>query len=269
MIEGKIGFIGVGSMGAALVYGLIRSGAVPAERVVAFDPVREQLEELVGEAGIRAAASNRELVEEVSVVVLAVKPQVMDEVLAPLAGAFTPDHLVVSIAAGIPTSFIEARVGEGVPVVRAMPNTPALLGVGAAAYCLGRHAVEAHGQKTSEILRGVGTVIQVPEAQMDVVTALSGSGPAYFFLLTEVLVEAAIKQGLPRSAALELACQTALGAARMMMESETEPALLRRHVTSPGGTTEAALSTLGRGGFDALVTEAIATATRRSRELSD
>jgi pyrroline-5-carboxylate reductase len=205
------------------------------------------------------------------VVVLAVKPQVLPGVAREIAAALADRHpLVVSIAAGIRSTDVARWVGDAVPVVRAMPNTPALIGCGATALYAGPGTEARHRELAESILRAAGSVTWVEsEPQMDAVTALSGSGPAYFFLLTEAMADAGTALGLPRDTARLLALETALGAARMSVESADDVAELRRRVTSPGGTTEAALAVLQEGGFGGLVDRAVRAACERSRELAD
>lgn len=265
----KIGFVGGGNMARSLVGGLIADG-MPPECLFVSEPDRTRRDALAGRFGVRVTGDNTGPAEWADVLVLAVKPQVMPEVARGLAsGLAGRAPLVVSIAAGIPTGHLAGWLGGSAPVVRAMPNTPALLRCGATALFPGEGVSSAQREQAEGILRAVGAVTWVDdEALMDVVTALSGSGPAYFFLLMESMAEAAGRLGLPREQARLLTLETALGAARMAMESDEEIGALRRGVTSPGGTTEAALERLQAGGFEALVSEALKAATDRGRELA-
>lgn len=266
----RISFIGGGNMARSLVGGLLADGAPPGTLQVAEpDPARRAA--LQADFGITVGADNAAAAAAAEVVVLAVKPQVAPDVAREIAAAVTAHGaLVISVAAGIRSSDLERWLGAGAPVVRAMPNTPALLGCGATVLYAGEGVSDAQRELAEGILRAVGSVSWVAqEDQMDAVTALSGSGPAYFFLLIESLADAATQQGLPQDLARLLAVETALGAARMALESEEPIDALRRRVTSPGGTTEAALQAFEDGGFRELVATALRRAEARSRELAD
>jgi len=266
----SIGFIGGGNMARSLVGGLIADGvAASAFTVSEPDPARRAA--LAERYGVAVTADNCQAAAGAEVVVLAVKPQVLPGVAREIAAALADRHpLVVSIAAGIRSTDVARWVGDAVPVVRAMPNTPALIGCGATALYAGPGTEARHRELAESILRAAGSVTWVEsEPQMDAVTALSGSGPAYFFLLTEAMADAGTALGLPRDTARLLALETALGAARMSVESADDVAELRRRVTSPGGTTEAALAVLQNGGFGSLVDRAVRAACERSRELAD
>ncbi len=263
---GPVAFIGGGNMARSLVAGLRRQG-VTADRIVVAEPQDALRQGLQAEFGIRVCAEGRDAIAGASVVVLAVKPQVMQAVCEGLRGALG-DAVVVSVAAGLTC----ARLSEwlGTPgVVRAMPNTPALLGAGATGL-FAPPQVNAAGRALAEaVLASAGLTRWIEdEALMDVVTALSGSGPAYFFLLVESLVAAAVARGLPRETAEALARQTALGAARMLAESGEPAEELRRRVTSPGGTTQAAVECFQAGGFVSLVADAVDAAVQRGRTLA-
>jgi pyrroline-5-carboxylate reductase len=265
----SIAFIGGGNMARSLVGGLITDG-VAAARLMAAEPDPDRRAALQQDFGIRVTADNAAAAAEADVVVLAVKPQVMPgvarELSRPLAGR---GALVISIAAGSASADLARWLGGTVPVIRAMPNTPALLRCSATVLCAGPGAGERHRELAESILRAVGSVSWIAdEAQMDTVTALSGSGPAYFFLLAEALADAAAAQGMAPELARLLAVETAVGAARMALESEEDIAALRARVTSPGGTTEAAMNALEAGGFRALVADALDQAQARSRELA-
>ena len=264
-----IAFIGGGNMARSLIGGLHKRG-LGGRGIQVAEPNADLRECLARDFGVTAHANNTEAVRHAFVWVFAVKPQVMRavaEALAPQAQAMRP--LVISIAAGITGVQLERWLGGDLPIVRAMPNTPALLGAGAT----GLHAnanVDAEGRKLAQaLLAAAGTTVWIPdEAQMDAVTALSGSGPAYVFLLAEAMQAAGVAQGLAPETARALALQTIFGAARMLVETREDAAVLRQRVTSPGGTTQAALETFEAGGFRDLVGGAIAAATARGRELS-
>ena len=262
-----IAFIGGGNMARSLIGGLIKSGA-PAASIRVADPVLEPLAPL----GVRATQDNATAAQGAAVIVLAVKPQVMETACRSIAGALAPDSapLVVSIAAGTTIANIERWLGRAHAVVRCMPNTPALLGVGATGMCANARVSTAQRASAERLLTAVGTVEWIDdEALMDAVTALSGSGPAYYFMLIEQMTLAAVGLGLPEASARRLAVQTALGAARMAAESGVDPAELRRRVTSPGGTTAAALASFERDALAAIVARALTAARDRGRELAE
>ena len=261
-----IGFIGGGNMAEALIKGLLAQGH-PADKILAFDPSPERQALLRDVHRVSVFADNRAVAAGCRLLVLAIKPQMVPAVVPELAGTVTADHLVVSILAGTATATLEQLLGGAVRVVRAMPNTPALVGCGATAICAGRFATEADLATAAALFRAVGSVNVVSEAQMDAVTGLSGSGPAYVFTVIEALAEGGVKEGLPRAVALELATRTVLGAAKLVAESGEEPAELRRKVCSPGGTTLAGLTALEERDLKGTLIEAVARATRRSEEL--
>ena len=267
--SGPIAFLGGGNMARALISGLLRSGTSPASLRVS-EPRPEARRELAQGFGIATHADNAEAARGAALWVLAVKPQVLHTVctaLAPLAQTGQP--LVLSIAAGIRSDQIERWLGGDLALVRAMPNTPALLGAGATGLHANAKVDDAGRALIEQVLGAVGVTCWIDdEAQMDVVTALSGSGPAYFFLLVEALEQAAVAHGLPREVARRLASQTCFGAGRMLLEDGATACELRQRVTSAGGTTAAALERFAAGGFAALVAESLAAATRRGAELS-
>lgn len=270
MKDTLIAFIGGGNMTRSIVGGLLADG-VPARRLRISEPDEARRAALQRDFGVAVSADNATAARGAGVVLLAVKPQVLQAVardLAPLLA--TAEALVVSIAAGVRSVDLSRWLGDATPVIRAMPNTPALLGCGATVLCAGPGATTPHRELAESILRAVGSVSWITdEQQMDTVTALSGSGPAYFFLLTEAMADAAAAAGLDAELARLLAVETALGAARMAIESGEDISDLRRRVTSPGGTTEAALGALERGGFRELVGTALTQAAARSRELAE
>ncbi|TRO82446.1 pyrroline-5-carboxylate reductase [Trichloromonas acetexigens] len=262
----KIGFIGGGNMAEAIIKGLI-GGAFPVARLLVAEPSDERRRLLEDRYGVHVISDNRELVRDCDLLVLAVKPQVREAALAGLAELFTDDKLLISILAGVGTSELERLLSGPRRIIRAMPNTPALVGAGATALCPGRHARPADLRTAQHLFETTGIVQLVEEGQMDAVTGLSGSGPAYVFTIIEALADGGVLQGLPRHTALMLATQTLLGAARMVKESGEHPAVLRDKVCSPGGTTIAAVQALEEGGLRATLMEAVARATERSREL--
>ncbi len=262
----SIGFIGGGNMAEALIRGLVR-GTFPAEGILVSEPREERRRFLAETYGVRTTSENLEVVGSSHLLVLAVKPQLADEVLGGIASAFTGDRLLVSILAGTTTATLEGHFDGSPRVVRAMPNTPALVGAGATALCVGRFASADDLLLARRLFEAVGIVQSVSEKQMDAVTGLSGSGPAYVFTAIEALADAGVQEGLPRETALALAVQTVLGAARLVQESAEHPAVLRDRVCSPGGTTLAGVRALEEKGLRAALMEAVAAATRRSREL--
>jgi pyrroline-5-carboxylate reductase len=264
----RLAVLGGGRMGEALVAGLCAAGWAPEAIAVAeVDPERRRvLEERF--PAVRVVPSPAWAVADAEVVVLAVKPQHVAEALASTEDALPADALVLSLAAGVPIVVVEGAAPDR-PVVRAMPNTAALVGHGAAAIAAGRHATPAHLDTAEQILAAVGTVVRLPEEHLDAVTALSGSGPAYLFLVAEAMVEAGVLVGLPRDVADGLVRQTLLGAATLLARSDEGPETLRAAVTSPAGTTAAALRVLEASGVRAAFLDAVAAAAQRSRELGD
>ncbi len=265
-----LAFIGGGNMASSLVGGLIADGWDPASIRVA-DTSAQQLERLSQRFPVTTTTDNRAAIAQADVIVLAVKPQSMQAVAQQLADDINQQQaLVISIAAGIRESTLRTWLGADTAIVRTMPNTPAMVQSGATALFANPAVNEEQRSIAESILRAVGVAIWVDdEALMDAVTALSGSGPAYFFLFMEALQKAGCELGLPARTAHLLTLQTAFGAAKMALESTEDAATLRRRVTSPGGTTERAISVLQDGGFEALVSEALQSAAARSRELAD
>ncbi len=261
-----IALLGVGKLGEALLSGLLRSGT-PAADLIAAERYEERATEIASRYGVSTLAPEQ-AVEQADVVLLAVKPQDMQALLSSVASHVQPGTLVVSMAAGITAGTVEALLPEGTPVVRVMTNTPVFVDEAMSAISAGAHAAPEHLQRVEDLLSPVGKVIRVPESQQDAVTALSGSGPAYFFFLVEAMIDAGILLGLPRAVAAELIVQTAVGSARMLRESGEHPVLLREAVTSPGGTTIAAIRTMEDHGVRAAMLAAIEAARDRSRELA-
>ena len=263
---GRIGLVGGGNMGSALLKGLLSSGTAGAEAIWVAELDQGRRRELAQELGVKTVASPAEL-KEISLLILAVKPGDIPAAARQAAGGLAPGALVITLAAGVRIETVAKELPPDQPVVRAMPNTPALIGQGATALAAGPQAGPQHLELAERIFRAVGRVAIVPEKLMDAVTGLSGSGPAYVFLFIESLADAGVAQGLDRATALELAAQTVAGAAALLLERDEHPARLKDMVTSPGGTTIAGLHALERGGFKGLVMDAVAAATRRGQEL--
>jgi pyrroline-5-carboxylate reductase len=268
MTTGKIiGFIGGGNMAEAIIKGLL-AGAVKPASIMVSEPVPQRRDYLVSEYSVKVSDDNLDVARHSNILLLAIKPQMANEVLTDLEQAVSPDKLVISIMAGISTSSIEEALMSKARVVRAMPNTPALIQSAATAICSGRKATASDLAAAREIFSRCGSVVTVPEKLMDAVTGLSGSGPAYVFTFIEALSDAGVKNGLPRDIATELAIQTVAGSARMLAETGEHPAVMKEKVTSPGGTTIAGLHALETGCFRGIVMDAVDAATNRSRELA-
>jgi pyrroline-5-carboxylate reductase len=261
----RIAVLGAGKIGEALLVGLLAAGRTPDE-LVFTERHPDRAAELTARHGV-AAVDVPTAAERSDIVVVAVKPQDIVPVLAELAPALREGTLVVSLCAGLPTSLFEGALPAGTPVVRVMPNTPMLVGEAMSAISPGTHATEDQLAAVEKMLASVGRVVRVPESQQDAVTALSGSGPAYFFFLVEAMIDAGILLGLPRAVAADLIVQSAFGAARMLRESNDHPVILREAVTSPAGTTIAAIRELEKHGVRAALIAAIEAARDRSVEL--
>jgi pyrroline-5-carboxylate reductase len=266
-LSSRLAFIGSGNMASALISGLLAARTCVRESIVCSDVRPEALAGLEQSHGIATTLDNREAVRGAEVIVLSTKPQVLPAVLAQLAPAIDPRALLISIAAGVPLAAIERGFPSGTRAVRAMPNTPALVRAGATAIAAGSAALPADMDVAQAIFESVGIVERVPEALLDAVTGLSGSGPAYVFLLVEALTGAGIGVGLPAATAARLAEQTVFGAGKLLHESGESPAALRRRVTSPAGTTAAGLAQLERRDFAGVVADAVRRATERATEL--
>lgn len=262
----KIAVIGAGNMGGALMAGWMRSGCIAPDCITAIDTVPELLEKRKKELGIQVCADVRQVVAGQDVVVLVLKPQVWKEVVAGFVDLLHPGQVVVSMMAGVRVSAMEAVLGP-LPVVRVMPNILAQVGAAGLGVCVGSHVTPQQAQQVMDLLNAVGVAVPVSEAQMDAVTGLAGSGPAYVYAIIDALADGGVRAGLGKDVALKLAVQTVLGAARMVAESGEHPAVLKDRVTSPGGTTIAGLHALEQGGFRAALMDAVLAATRRSEEL--
>lgn len=262
----KIGFVGGGNMAEALLKGVL-SGACRPEQVTIFELASERAAYLAESYGVGIAESNRQVVERSDLVVLAVKPQIIQAILPEIARAWTADKLLVSILAGTTTVGLENSFSSGISVVRAMPNTPAMIGAAATAICPGTLASDSDLALARQLFVTIGDVVEITEAQMDAVTGLSGSGPAYVYSVIEALAAGGVAEGLPEDVALKLAAQTVVGAAQMVQQSGETPAVLRERVCSPGGTTLAGLQAMNERGLQEVLIAGVKAATARSREL--
>ena len=262
----NLGIIGCGKMGSALVKGAIKENAIDGQKVMVIDLVPELAQKLSNDIGATVAKTNDDLIKNADAILLCVKPQDMIS----LTDSFTKERsskLFISIAAGIKIDDLEKSLNNDDRVIRVMPNTPAMIGQGASAQSKGKNATESDAEFVSKILNAVGISIEVPEKQLDAVTGLSGSGPAYIYTVIEALADGGVLVGLPKEKALTLAAKTVIGAAEMVMKSDEHPAKLRDQVASPGGTTIAGLAALESGKLRSTLIEAVKAATKRSEEL--
>ena len=266
MAERRIAIIGGGRIGEALLAGLLSSGW---QDIVVTSRREERVAELHDRHKVEATSSNSDAVQGAALVVIAVKPQDIEALLAEIGPLLSPEQTLLTIAAAIPTTYIEARIADGVPVVRAMPNSPSTVHEGMAGLAAGTHAGEQQLALAEEVLLHLGRVVRVPESAMDAITAVSGSGPAYFALLAEAMIEAGILLGLSREISTTLVVQTMLGTAKQLRDEKMHPVELRESVTSPGGTTIAAIRELEQAGVRAAFLNAIQAAMTRARELSE
>jgi pyrroline-5-carboxylate reductase len=263
----RIAFIGAGNMAEAMIRGLLAANVVPKTNIVGTGPRAARLEVLRSKYGVETTSDNLAATSSADIVVLSVKPQIMRRVLAQIAPAVKEGALVLSVAAGVPTRVIEKYLGPHAHVVRAMPNTPALVDAGATAIAPGSRAQPEDLAQARAIFEAVGMVAEVEETLLDAVTGLSGSGPAYVFMIIEALADAGVKVGLPRYQAQSLAAHTVLGSAKLLIETGEHPGVLKDRVTSPGGTAIAGLHTLEEGGLRTTLINAVVAATERSRQL--
>jgi len=262
-----IGFFGAGKMATALAGGFVRAGLVAPRAVIASDVAEAARQAFAAETGAKTTASNIEVARAADVLFLAVKPDQAGAVLAEVREHFTADHLLISIAAGVPLAKLEAALPAGSRAIRVMPNTPALVGAAAAGFALGKSATAADGELAKRLLSAVGVAFPFKESLLDAVTGLSGSGPAYVYLFIEGLSDGGVAAGLPREAATKLAAQTVLGAAKMVLETGQHPGALKDMVTSPGGTTIEGLHELEKGKLRGTVMSAVRAATEKSKKL--
>lgn len=262
-----IGFLGAGKMATALARGCVRAGLVTPRQILASDPVPAARTAFSKEVGAKTTASNSDVVKFARVLILAVKPDQVASVLAGIRELVTKNHLLISIAAGVTIAKLESALGGSTSVVRVMPNTPALVGTAATGIALGKSSTPADGVLAQKLFSSVGIAFQLKESLLDAVTGLSGSGPAYVYQFIEALSDGGVAAGLPRDVATKLAAQTALGAARMVLETGQHPGALKDMVTSPGGTTIEGLHELEKGKLRGTVMSAVRAATEKSRKL--
>ena len=267
MAQLKIGFLGAGKMATALATGFINAKLVKADQVFAADPYPSAREHFAAETGGQTFATNEETVRAANVLILATKPDQVAAALAGISSVFGKNHLLISIAAGVPLARLEGGLPAGARVIRVMPNTPALVGAGASGFALGKSALAGDGELAQKLLSAIGVALPVKESLLDAVTGLSGSGPAYVYQFIEALSDGGVAAGLPRVAATQLAAQTVLGAAKMVLETGLHPGVLKDQVTSPGGTTIEGVHELEKGAFRATVINAVRAATEKSKKL--
>jgi pyrroline-5-carboxylate reductase len=265
--QSNIGFLGAGKMATALAKGFVRAELVVPREIIASDPFDTARKIFANELGAKAVASNVEVAKFANILILATKPDQVGAALAEISGAFTKNHLLISIAAGVMLAKLENNLPAGARVIRVMPNTPALVGEGAAGFALGKNATAADGDLAKKLLSAVGVAFQVKESLLDAVTGLSGSGPAYVYQFIEALSDGGSAAGLPRDIATKLAAQTVLGAAKMVLETGQHPGTLKDQVTSSGGTTIEGLHELEKGKFSATIMSAVRAATEKSKKL--
>jgi pyrroline-5-carboxylate reductase len=267
-MDDGLAILGCGKIGEILCAGLVASAWRRPDQIIVTARRSERAEELAARYGLHATTSNLEAAREARILIVAVKPQDVQDLLKEIAPGVTPEHLVLSVAAAISTGFIERRLPAGVPVVRAMPNAPSQVREGIAGICAGAHAGAEHLKVAEDVLSHVGRVVTVAEPYMDAVTAVSGSGPAYFALVAEAMIDAGIMLGLSRATSTDLVVQTMLGTARLLGDEHMHPVEVRETVTSPGGTTIMAIRQLEMAGVRAALLNAIQAAMERSRELA-
>lgn len=264
----KVAFLGAGKMGGIILQALLKHGLLSAKSTSATVAHADRAKALSKKMKVKVGTSNVEAAKDADIIIIGVKPQVVEEVVREIRSQMTPKQLIISVAASVPTSMIEKNLPANVPVVRAMPNTPCLLGAGMTAICKGKYANADHVATTTHIFDVVGRTVVVDEKHMDAVTALSASGPAYIYIILESLAEAGVKVGLPRDTATLLAAQTALGASRVVLETGDHPALLKDAVTTPAGCTIDAIMELEEGKLRVTLIKAVVKAAQRAKELA-
>ena len=265
-----VAVIGAGNIGHALIGGMISSELIDPEAVIATRRTESALDDLAEEfPGLRTTTNNVDAVQDASIILLTIKPQSRAEVITNIRDHVEREVLVISVLAGITSERLQLAFGQDQPVIRAMPNTPALVDAGATALSAGTYATDHHLEQARSIFEAVGDAVIVPEEQMDAVTGLSGSGPAYVYMFIEALIDAGVKQGMSRKDASKLAAQTVYGAAKLAIDTGKHPAILRDEVTTPGGTAIAAVSSLEEHGLRTMLINAVGTATQRSKELNE
>lgn len=264
----KIAFLGGGAMGEALITGLLRAGLVEPSKIIVSDVNHDRLNYLNKKLKVSTLADNGRVVKEADIVIIAVKPHLVPVILKEIAPLARPEQTYISIAAGITIDILQSCLKGPIPVLRVMTNTPCLVGEGASAISAGKYSTRENMQKARAVFLAAGKAVEVPESMMDIVTGLSGSGPAYMFMILEGFIDGAVRLGLPRETARVLIAQTMLGAAKMSLETGEHPARLRDMVTTPGGTTAAGLFALEEGALRSVLMKAIDSASRRCRELN-
>ena len=269
MLNKTIAIIGTGNMGTALLRGILNAELTPIKKIFVSDTHTERLENIQKQFGVNITADNKEAAKNADIVILCVKPYVIRKVVEEMHEVLHKDQFVISIAAGITIGSIEKIIGKNIPVVRCMPNIASTVGFGAAAIAFGKFVHEQQHEIAIKIFEAVGEVVVVEEHQLDAVTGLSGSGPAYIYMVIEALIDGGVKMGLPRDVASKLAIQTVLGSAKLVKDSNVHPAILRDQVTTPGGTTINAIHELESHGLRSMLIDAVAIATIRSKELSE
>ncbi len=269
MLNKTIAIIGAGNMGTALIRGILNAKLTDAKKITASGTRIEKLEKLSAEYGINVTTNNTDAAKHADIVILCIKASVIRSVLDELRKVFHKNQFIISIAAGVTTASMEKIIGKNVPVVRCMPNIASTVGLGSTAISFGKHVHAAQHDTAVKIFEAVGDVVVVGEQHLDAVTGLSGSGPAYIYMVIEALIDGGVKMGLPRDISTKLAIQTVLGSAKLVKESNVHPAILRDQVTTPGGTTINAIHELESHGLRSMLIDAVATATKRSRELSE
>jgi len=262
-----VGFLGAGKMATALARGFVQAGLTKAEQIIASDPVEAARSAFAKDVGAKITGFNPDVLKSAAVVLLAVKPDQVADVLKEVRSHFTEKHLLISIAAGVTLTKLESGLGGGARVIRVMPNTPALVGASATAYALGKNATTEDGRLAQKLFSSVGVAFQLKESLLDAVTGLSGSGPAYIYTIIEALSDGGVAVGLPREVATRLAAQTVLGSARMVLETGQHPGALKDMVTSPGGTTIEGIHELEKGGLRNALMNAVRAATEKSKKL--
>ncbi|OGI02583.1 MAG: pyrroline-5-carboxylate reductase [Candidatus Melainabacteria bacterium GWF2_32_7] len=264
----KIGFIGAGVMGKAIISGLIKSKFVPENNLTASEITEEIAKKVSGELGIEVISNNKDLIKTSDVIILSTKPFIIKNVLEEIKEDLTKEKIIISIAAGISTDFIENILEKEVPVVRIMPNTPAVVGEGMSAISRGKYVTDNQIELVKRIFSNIGRCIEVQEKYMNAVTGISGSGPAFIYLIIEALADGGVKLGLPKKIAIELAAQTALGAAKMVLETEKHPSVLKDEVTTPGGCTIAGLAVMEDSKIRAALSKTVQETAKVASELS-
>jgi pyrroline-5-carboxylate reductase len=267
-INKTIAVLGTGNMGTSLLLGILKAGLTPARKIIGCDINKDKLQSLEAQWKVRTSSSLREAVAEAEIVLLCVKPMTIPRVVKEIKTAIRSNHLLISIAAGVRIGFLQELIGRNIGIVRTMPNIASTVDEGATAISFGEHVTDSQKRIAEEIFRAVGETVTVAEEQLDAVTGLSGSGPAYIYMVIEALIDGGVKMGLARDVATRLAIQTVLGSAKLVKLSGLHPAILRDQVTTPGGTAINAIHELESHGLRSMLINAVATATRRSEELS-